>query len=553
MNAAFTPSLLQTAPDCDRRILSLYFPRLSTDRIARRRWGLSWRSPGQAGSTGHPEAAGQTLPPLVCAGRVANNLRLTALDERAESFGLRIGQGLAEARAICPAIEVIEADPDADRSFLEAIADWCDRYTPLVAIDGSDGLMLDITGCAHLFGGEANLLADLTARLCGLGLEVEAAIGPTPGLAQACSRHQGPAIVAIAEAPDVLSPLPVKALRLAAEIVVDMARVGLKTIGDLLSAPRAPIMRRFGPSPILRLDQALGLEGEPISPRRVPAMISVERRLAEPISEEEHILDLAGRLAAGLRATLEARAEGGRLFELMLFRLDGRVFRIEVGASAPLRDPQRIRALFEERLSVLRDGLDAGFGFELLRLNVLRSEAFENRQAKLDDEDGEGEQLTRFVDQVAARLGTRALSLPLSLSSHWPDRASAHQPLSDALALLSAGSPSAASVLDAGSRPPVRGLRPLRFLARAEEVEVMSSVPDGPPASFRWRRLQRRILKAEGPERIAPEWWIDGEEAPPRDYFRVEDTAGQRFWLYREGLYERPGRKPSWFLQGFFA
>lgn len=475
-------------------------------------------------------------------------MRLTALDEMAESFGLRSGQGLAEARAICAPLDVVEADPAADRALLDAIADWCDRYTPLVALDGDDGLMLDITGCAHLFGGEERLVEDVDRRLTAFGLAVRIAVGPTPGLARACSRFSGPRHIASSEAAAALAPLPIAALRLEPQTVMDLARVGLRTVSDLLAAPRAPITRRFGRDPMLRLDQALGSEGEPISPRRHLPLLSAERRLAEPIMSEDQVLDLAGRLAAGLKTSLEARGEGGRLFELLVFRVDGRVFRIEVGASAPLRDTARIKALFEERLSVLRDDLDAGFGFELVRLNVLLSETYDARQPALADEEDNREDLTRFLDQVSARMGERALRLPVPLASHWPERASIHAPATDALKALDR--PSART--EVATRP-VRGPRPLRLLDRPEEVEVMSAVPDGPPASFRWRRVQRRILRAEGPERLAPEWWVDGEDAPPRDYFRIEDTDGQRFWLYRQGLYERRTVTPTWFLQGFFA
>jgi protein ImuB len=476
-------------------------------------------------------------------------MRLTALDEAAERFGLRIGQGLAEARAICAALDVVEADPTADRAFLEAIADWCDRYTPLVALDGEDGLVLDITGCAHLFGGETCLVDDLAERLTGFGLAVQLSVAPTPGLARAVSRFGGPRVIAGPEACAVLAPLPVAALRLEPKTIMDLARVGLKTVGDLIAAARAPITRRFGRAPLLRLDQVLGREGEPISPRRMPALLSAERRLAEPIVAEDHILDLAGRLASGLKVALEARNEGGRLFELLIFRVDGRVFRIEVGTSAPLRDPIRIKALFKERLSVLKDELEAGFGFELLRLNILSSEPFEIRQAGLVEEEEEGEHLARFLDQVFARLGERALRLPVSLASHWPDRAATHAPLADGLKTLDHR-----HIAEQSMTPPVRGLRPLRLLTRPEEVQVMSSVPDGPPASFRWRRVQRRIARAEGPERLTPEWWMDGENAEPRDYFHIEDTIGQRYWLYRKGLYERETEtRPTWFLQGMFS
>jgi protein ImuB len=535
MTANFTPQLPFTpaqALHTDRRILALWFPRLSTDRLARRRWGQSWRS------TGRPEH-----PPVVCAGRIANAMRLSALDEVAEAIGLRAGQALAEARAICPALDVAEDDMPADRRFLEAIADWCDRYTPLVELDGLDGLMLDITGCAHLFGGEAKLVAELLDRLLQLGLDARGAISSTPGLSWAAARFSGHAVVADSDMVRVLSPLPLAALRIDAGMAAALARVGLKQVGDLLTAPRGPLTRRFGPGLLLRLDQALGREGESIVPRRPVALLSVERRLAEPIRDEEVILDLTGRLAAGLKSGLDARGEGGRLFELLLFRVDGRVFRIEIGAASPLKDARRIQALFSERLGVLHDDLDAGFGFEIVRLNVLRTEALAETQGSFGTRPRQEDAALDFIDRVTARFGEGCLTLPVTHASHWPERASGLLPLAEAAAPAAARLPA----------PPVRSERPIRLFAHPEPVEVTAEVPDGPPASFRWRRAQHRVARAEGPERLAPEWWIDGEEASPRDYFRIEDSAGHRFWLFRQGLYERGSARPSWFMQGIFA
>ncbi|WP_348637418.1 DNA polymerase Y family protein [Ciceribacter sp. S95] len=511
-------------------MLALWFPRLSTDRLARRRWGMSWRSKGR------PEH-----PPVVCAGRVQNSMRLTALDEAAEAIGLRTGQGLAEARAICPTLDVAEADQHSDRQFLEAIADWCDRYTPLVAIDGVDGLLLDITGCAHLFGGEQGLIGDILGRLLQLGLEVRGAISSTPGLSWAAARFSDRQVIADEAMVGILSAFPMRALRIDTDMSLALARVGLKQVGDLLAAPRGPLTRRFGPELLLRLDQALGREGEPIVPRRPVALLSVERRLAEPVRDEEAIPDLVGRLATGLRSGLEARGEGGRLFELLLFRVDGRVFRIEIGAASPLRDAARIKALFNERMTVLHDDLDAGFGFEILRLNVLQSEPLDQKQVAFGARSSDADQSLDFIDRVAARFGRDFLRQPVLHASHWPERASGLAPLVDA-------TPAAVKVA-----PPVRNERPMRLLAHPEPVQVMAAVPDGPPASFRWRRALHRVVRAEGPERLSAEWWIDGEDASPRDYFRIEDSAGHRFWLYRQGLYERGATDPDWFMQGLFA
>ncbi|WP_275540502.1 Y-family DNA polymerase [Rhizobium tubonense] len=508
---------------------------MPTDRIARKRWGLSWRS------TGRPEAA-----PLVCAGRLKNAMRLTALEEIAEEIGLKLDQGVAEARAICPALDVVEEDPAADRRLLEAMADWCDRYTPLVALDGKNGIFLDITGCAHLFGGERALLKDILFRLFHLGLEVRGAISSSPGLSWAVARFGSSGVIEPDEMEEILAPLPVASLRLGEETVAGLQKLGLKQVGDILSAARAPLARRFGPQLLLRLDQALGLDEEPISPRRPVASLSAERVLSEPAQAEEDIMLLAGQLGEALKPGLEARGVGGRVFELLLFRVDGRVFRIAAGASKPLREPKRIAALFSERIKAVHDDLDAGFGYEIVRLNVLRYENFDAAQGDFAGTNQSDQSLATFVDQVAARLGRECLQAFELHESHVPERASIFIPAANALPgqYRFPGTPHAGFA---------RVERPLRLFRMPEFVETFAAeVPDGPPLRFRWRRMMHEVLRAEGPERLAAEWWIDGEAAPPRDYFRLEVQTGHRFWMFREGLYGQ-GAAPRWLMHGVFA
>lgn len=469
-------------------------------------------------------------------------MRLVALDEAARRMGLKKGQGVADARAMIPDIDVIRADPAADRGCLEAIADWCDRYTPLVALDGDDGLFLDITGSSHLFGGEKALFEDAVTRLFGMGFEVRGAIAAAPGLSSAVSRYGMPQIISPDGAEEALAGLPVQALRLAGETVELLVKSGLKQVGDLLGQPRAPLARRFGAMLMLRLDQALGHEEEAISPRRPVAALSAERRLAEPVVDEENVLALLEGLGGSLKQHLEARGEGGKLFELLLFRVDGKVFTIRAGTAMPVRDPMRILALFRARLSSVHDDLDAGYGFETIRLNVLQAVAFADLQPDFQGQNREDETLADFVDQMSARFGPDLLSMPVLFQSHVPERAGRLMPLADGA--RGDGTPSFYRDLP---------VRPLRLLAHPEPVEAMAEVPDGPPLSFRWRRIQVRVTRAEGPERIAAEWWIDGEAAPTRDYFRIEDESGRRYWLYREGLYERNPGHPRWFIQGVFA
>lgn len=465
------------------------------------------------------------------------------MDEVAVGLGLRQGQALAEARAMYPTIDVVEEDPVADRALLEAIADWCDRYTPLVALDGSDGLFLDITGCTHLFGGEQALLDDILLRLFRMGFKAQGAISGSPGLSWAACRFGAGGVIADDAAKELLETLPVACLRIGVEAAMALSKLGLKQVKDLLSLPRAPLAQRFGSHVLLRLDQALGQQEEPISPRRPVGVLSVERRLADPIRAEEEILELTVRIARSLCFSLEARGAGGRLFELVLFRVDGRVFRIEAGASRPLRDARRITGLFTERLKAVHDELDAGFGFELLRLNVLHHDPFEAIQGSLAGQTGDEASLSHLIDRVAARLGEGAIRGFHFRQSHIPERAVVARPA------LSQGSDPGRSAA-AGAMTMVE--RPLRLLPRPEPMEVFAAaIPEGPPSRFRWRRVLHDVVRAEGPERISPEWWLD-DAAEERDYFRLEIGSGHRFWVYRQGRY-RPGHSPSWHMHGIFA
>ena len=283
--------------------------------------------------------------------------------------------GLADARAMYPSLPVVDADPEADRRLLEGVADWCDRYTPLVGLDPPDGLLLDVTGCAHLFGGEAALARDLVARLAQQGLRARAAVADTVGCAWGVARYGNDrGIVPRGETAAAILPLPIAALRVDPETVADLKTAGLTCIADLAARPRAPFAARFGKSLLLRLDQALGAADEPIMPRLpVPAAMA-EQRFPEPIAREADVLGTIEHLARQLVPVLERRGEGGRLFQVALFRADGAVHRLEIGTGSPLRDPPRMRKLFEERLAVLGDACDPGFGYDMVRLSALVTE-----------------------------------------------------------------------------------------------------------------------------------------------------------------------------------
>jgi protein ImuB len=481
-------------------------------------------------------------------GRRGNAELLVALDQAAEALGLRVGIALAQARAMHPALEVVEEDPAADAALIAAIADWCQRYTPLVARDEPDGLLLDIGGCTHLFGGEPALRDDLAARLTRYGFAVRTGIADTIGAASAAARFADGAAVAPGAEREFLLPLPLAALRLSPDAVAVLRRVGLKRIGDIADLPRAPLTARFGADLLRQLDRALGREQEPLNPLLPAPPYFTEQRFVEPIAREEDVLRTVERLAGRLRPMLESRGEGARRIELTLFRTDGAVRRIAVGASRPVRDPGELRALFTERLAALASAYDPGFGFDLARLSILAADPAPPTQAGLSRAGAAAEAaaLDRLTDRLAARLGARRVERLIAQESHIPELAALATPAQSQRAEDRDGWDSFRRFRAANDLPP----RPLRLLAKPEPIQVSAAIIEGPPFRFRWRQALHEVVAAEGPERIEGMWWCE-DDGPARDYFRVEDKLGLRFWLFRAGLH-RDG-VTNWFMHGLFA
>jgi protein ImuB len=493
----------------------------------------------------HEETA--TPAPRVVTGRRGNAEYVVAVDAAAERLGLTVGMALAQARAMHPALAAVAEDPQADARLLAALADGCQRYTPLVALDPPDGLMLDIGGCAHLFGGEQELLDDLTRRLRGRGFSLRAGLADTVGAAWAAARFSTQPLIAPGGERAALAPLPLAALRLPAESVAVLGRLGLKRIADVIDLPRAPLTARFGPELLWRLDCALGRAREPLNPRLPVAPCFAEQRFAEPIAREDDVLAVTARLAARLRTMLEQRGEGARRIELALFRTDGAVLRVSAGTSRPLRDPHEMRALFVERMAALADQYDPGFGFDLARLSVLAAEPMAGEQTGFGAAEQAGE-VERLADRLAARLGAARVGRLLAQDSHLPEAAGLAMP---AQRLAAAAAAEGWEAFRRHRAAVALSPRPLRLLAKPEPIEAVAMVPDGPPLRFRWRRALHEVAAAEGPERIEGAWWSE-EASPARDYFRVEDILGHRFWLFRAGLY-RDSAPPRWFLHGLFA
>ena len=411
---------------------------------------------------------------------------------------------------------------------------------------------LDIGGCAHLYGGEQALVADLGKRIARAGFAYDIAIAGSIGAAWAAAHFGQPASYASGEERSLLAPLPLAALRLPADTVAALARVGLKRIGDIADLPRSPLTARFGTDLLRQLDRALGNEHEPLNPRLPVAPYVAEQRFAEPIAREEDVLAILTRLAARLQFALERRGDGARRFEFTLFRTDGEVRRIAAGTSRPLRDPAQIRALFAERLAALADAFDPGFGFDMARLSVLVAEPSPPEQIGIGGGEDAAEvdrQVDQLADRLSARLGARRVRRLIAQDSHIPEIAGASVPAQ--MTDTDAGWPAFRQFRAEAELAP----RPLRLLQKPEPIEAVAEVPDGPPLRFRWRRALHEVIAAEGPERIEGAWWSEHGGAA-RDYFRVEDKAGLRFWLFRSGLYRdlvHGAAAPTWFLHGTFA
>ncbi len=459
---------------------------------------------------------------------------------------------MANARAICPQLTVFDADEAADAQTLNRLADWCDRFTPLVALDSPHGLFLDITGCAHLFGGEATLMHMVCAALTRQGFAVSSAIASTSVCARTLTHCVSGHIVGEGGEAEAVTALPVSALGADEAITRGLRRAGLKTIGDVASRARHEIAARFGAGFTALLEQALGQGDAPISPRKPLPDYIVEKRFAEPVATEDVISATLSGLAQMLVTAMDRQGKGARRLEAHFFRTDGVVRAIMVDTGQPVTRPAVVDRLFRERLDALNDPLDPGFGFDLIRLSASRTEIVVQQQRDLDANVHDNDELAALIDRIAARIGGRRVVVHLPQDTHIPERAvlaaSAQHHLATAM--------QAAWPARVESEPP---LRPLRLFERPEPIKVIAEVPDGPPAWFQWRRATHTVKRVEGPERVAMEWWRS-HETLTRDYFRVEDEAGLRFWLYRDGLYDREivqregeTSQPNWFVHGLFA
>jgi protein ImuB len=465
---------------------------------------------------------------LVAAGQ--GGQRLLAVSAAAAALGLTPGLLLTDARAACPALLVRPADPAADRAGLAAVALWCTRWSPRVAVEGSDGVLLDITGCAHLWGGESGLLAAVGAAFARAGLELRAGLAGRRLAARAWARFGAGGILPEGSALDLL---PIAALDLPAGLEAALARLGLRRLGDLRPLPRAGLARRFGLDLVTRL---AALEDDaaapPFVPLAEPARFCVRLAWPEPVASREGILAACRRLLADLARALERAGQGARRVRLGLHRVDGAVARLEARAARPTRDPAHLFRLLGERL----DGLELGFGVELAILEAAETAPLAAEQPGLG-EPSDAAAAAALVDRLAARLGADRVLRPEPVASHVPERQVRWCP---------------AGVEPGPGDWPTGRPRPLRLLPEPLPIEAVAIVPDGPPVRLVGPGPAGRVTLARGPERILPEWWRpEAAGRPPRDLWRARLADGSDLWLARAGAWGGPAA-PNWSVLGSF-
>ncbi|MFW7270135.1 DUF6504 family protein [Gluconacetobacter sp. Hr-1-5] len=505
------------------RIVSLYLPFWPTDRIRKR---LGAGAPA-------PEAA------LALVGRVGRRRVVRSVDLAARKAGLCPGTPVAKAQALYPDLIIMEADPQGDREGLEKLALWFQqRIAPVAAADPSDGIMLDTTGADHLHGGEQAMLAAMVQRLRRTGVTARAVVADTLGAAHALARYGQTRMLVVPPGgvSAAMADLPIAALRLPDDIVDGLHALGVSRIGPLAGMPRAPLALRFGPDVARRLDQAFGRAAEAIVPVRPVEPVAVSRNFAEPIGAAETIARMIGILVPPLCQLLEERGQGGRCFDLLLHRVDSRVEAIRIITAQPVRDVGRLVRLLCEKIETI----DPGFGIERMVLTASWTEPVGMRPAMSLLGEAEEPDVSGLIDILANRVGRQALYRFAPVESDIPERSFCRVP---------------ALAPDEAKDWPDHWPRPTRLLPRPEPVQAMAELPDQPPVFFIWRGVRRKVRCADGPERVFGEWWKgDAELTTARDYFRVEDTSGERFWIYRAGDGEH-GETGSqgWFLHGIFG
>ncbi len=476
--------------------------------------------------------------PLVLVGQTGRRREVTAANVAAIQAGLRVGMPATRAQALVRELVIHRADFAADAEALYRLAVWALRYSPIAAADGLNGLVIDATGASHLHGGEDAMLTDIVARLETVGISARAAMAGTWGAAHAAARFAARPTLVLSDEEGIerIALLPVAALRLPDDMITDLRKLGFERISDLTATPRAPLTLRFGPELGRRLDQAIGRTGEPIEPVRPPDIVEAQQLFAEPIAAAETIARYVAKLTIKLCQELELRGLGARRLDLLFGLVDNRVQAVRVGTARPVRDVKRLTRLLHDKIETV----DPGFGIEVMRLAATAAEPFATTQLISSLVDEREDDVSGLIDILSNRVGESRLYRLAPVSSDVPERS---------VRRISAAAP------DTGDGWPTRWPRPVRLLAPPEPIETVALLPDHPPVHFTWRGFRRRVRRADGPERVFGEWWKrDSELIAVRDYFQVEDDAGERFWIFRAGDGENAATgSHRWFLHGIFG
>lgn len=476
--------------------------------------------------------------PLIMIGRRGSKRLVLAVDDRAAAAGLRVGMAVSKAQALVPGLMVMDADLAGDSDALERLALWAlQRYSPVVAADPPDGIIIDTEGADHLHGGEETMLRRMLARFTEAGIAARLAISDHWGASHAHARSSLSEITIVEPGHhrETLLNLPIAALRISPDTVHALRVLGFERIGELIAQPRAPMTLRFGPELWRRIDHAFGVAAEPIEPVRPADLVEVRKAFGEPISAPETIARYIAKLVVALCSELEPRGLGARRLDLLIHRVDSAVQAIRVGTALPTRNARQMTRLLTDRMGKI----DPGFGIEIMTLAAIIAEPLDFRQTASSLVEPEAD-VSALVDILTNRLGEEKLYRFAAVASDVPERMVARVP---------------PMARDSETFWPDHWPRPVRLLGRPEEIHTMALLPDHPPVSFTWRGIRRRVRRADGPERVFGEWWKrDAELVAVRDYFQVEDEAGERFWIYRAGDGEDTNTgSQKWFMHGLFG
>jgi protein ImuB len=502
------------------RVVSIYLPTLPIDRIKK---------------------ADPTIPPdqpLVVVAKRGAKRWLSAVDANAAKFGLRVGTPAAKAQALVQGLMMVDADPAADAAKLAQLTAWAlGQYSPVVAMDPPDGIVMDTEGADHLQGGEEIMLATLVNRFRSRGLIATAVVADTWGAAHALARsiRNETLVVPVGGVEIAVKRLPISSLRISSETVDGLKTLGFRTIEDLLKTPRAPLTLRFGAELGRRLDQMLGHVHEPVNPIRIAQTIEVSRAFAEPIGAAETIAKYITRLVKQLCDELQANGLGVRRADLIVHRVDNTIQALRAGTAKPVRDVTWLTKLLKDRI----ERIDPGFGIEKLSLAATMVEPLDDRQIISSLVEEPSADITELIDVLINRGNQRVYRIA-PVASDVPERSVQRvSPVAD----------------ETGITWPATWPRPMRMLGYPERIECMALLPDHPPVWFTWRGKRRRVKRADGPERIFGEWWSHPNEMMAvRDYFAVEDDSGERFWIFRRGDGLDPATgSHQWFLHGLFS